>query len=148
MSKLSVPAGKRIFAEGEMNNAMYIILQGNVEIFFTVNNSQTRLAIMKPGDFFGEMALFSSNARSATARTITVAELAVIESKQQLENFLVKNPKFAAKMVSIMADRLARTNELLITSMENAVAKKIEFSTNEGKEQTAAESGVEDLDEN
>ncbi|WP_411821400.1 Crp/Fnr family transcriptional regulator [Leptospira sp. 'Mane'] len=130
MSKISIPAGQRIFKEGEMNNAMYIILKGNVEIFFTVNNGQTRLAIMKPGDFFGEMALFSSNPRSATARTITSAELAIIESKQQLENFLVKNPKFAAKMVSIMADRLAKTNELLITSMENSVAKKIEFSTN------------------
>ncbi|TGN19701.1 Crp/Fnr family transcriptional regulator [Leptospira idonii] len=146
MSKISVPSGQRIFKEGEMNNAMYIILKGNVEIFFTVNNSQTRLAIMKPGDFFGEMALFSANPRSATARTITAAELAVIESKQQLENFLVKNPKFAAKMVSIMADRLARTNELLITSMENSVAKKIEFSTPPGEEGKGDASDVEDFD--
>ncbi|MDZ4726352.1 MAG: Crp/Fnr family transcriptional regulator [Leptospira sp.] len=146
MSKISIPAGQRIFKEGEMNNAMYIILQGNVEIYFTVNNSQTRLAIMKPGDFFGEMALFSSKARSATARSITSSELAIIESKQQLENFLVKNPKFAAKMVSIMADRLARTNELLITSMENAVAKKIEFSTNPDKEGHTSVSDVEDID--
>jgi CRP/FNR family cyclic AMP-dependent transcriptional regulator len=146
MSKLSVSAGKRIFEEGELNNAMYIILQGNVEIFFTVNNSQTRLAIMKPGDFFGEMALFSSKPRSATARTITVAELAVIESKQQLENFLVKNPKFAAKMVSIMAERLAKTNELLITSMENGVAKKIEFSTNPDKDQDGSVTDVEDIE--
>ncbi|MCZ8156885.1 MAG: cyclic nucleotide-binding domain-containing protein [Leptospira sp.] len=145
MSKLSVPAGKIIFKEGEMNNSMYIILQGNVEIYFTVNNSQTRLAIMKPGDFFGEMALFSSNPRSATARTITAADLATIESKQQLENFLVKNPKFAAKMVSIMADRLARTNELLITSMENAVAKKIEFSTDGEKGDPSSVTDVEDL---
>lgn len=133
MSKITITANRQIFKEGEMNNSMFIILQGNVEIFFTVNNSQTRLALMKPGDFFGEMALFSSNPRSATARAITNCELAVIESKQQLENFLVKNPKFAAKMVSIMADRLAKTNELLISSMENAVAKKIEFSTDAKK---------------
>jgi hypothetical protein len=32
-----------------------------------------------------------------------------------------------------MADRLAKTNELLISSMENAVAKKIEFSTDAKK---------------
>ncbi|MDF3820302.1 Crp/Fnr family transcriptional regulator [Leptospira sp. 96542] len=145
MSKLNIPVNQRIFKEGELNNAMYIILQGNVEIFFTVNNSQTRLAIMKPGDFFGEMALFSSNPRSATARAITACELAVIESKQQLENFLVKNPKFAAKMVSIMADRLARTNELLISSMENSVAKKIEFSTDPNKVRTDI-SDVQEID--
>ncbi len=128
MSKVSFPAGQRIFKEGDRNTAMYIILKGNVEIFFTVNNSQTKLAVMNPGDFFGEMALFSSKPRSATARTIITTELAVIESKQQLENFLVKNPKFGAKMVSIMAERLAKTNELLISSMENATAKKIEYS--------------------
>lgn len=145
MSKLTISANQRIFKEGELNNAMFIILQGNVEIFFTVNSSQTRLAIMKPGDFFGEMALFSSNPRSATARAITACELAVIESKQQLENFLVKNPKFAAKMVSIMADRLAKTNELLITSMENAVAKKIEFSTDPKKVNADEITDVEDL---
>ncbi|GBF51903.1 cyclic nucleotide binding protein [Leptospira ryugenii] len=144
MSKISIPAGQRIFKEGELNNSMYIILQGNVEIYFTVNNSQTRLAIMKPGDFFGEMALFSSKPRSATARTITSAELAIIESKQQLENFLVKNPKFAAKMVSIMADRLARTNELLISSMEKSVAKKIEYSTGD-KEAHTSPNDVEDI---
>ncbi|MCW7492733.1 cyclic nucleotide-binding domain-containing protein [Leptospira sp. 2 VSF19] len=146
MSKLNIPPNQRIFKEGELNNAMYIILQGNVEIFFTVNNSQTRLALMKPGDFFGEMALFSSNPRSATARTITNCEVAVIESKQQLENFLVKNPKFAAKMVSIMADRLARTNELLISSMEKSVAKKIEFSNEVGKEHQIGISDVQDVE--
>ncbi|BDA80763.1 cyclic nucleotide-binding protein [Leptospira kobayashii] len=146
MSQISIPSGQRIFKEGEMNNAMYIILKGSVEIFFTVNNSQTRLALMRPGDFFGEMALFSSNPRSATARALTNSELATIESKQQLENFLVKNPKFAAKMVSIMADRLAKTNELLITSMENSVAKKIEFSTNLNGDGSDSESNVTDFD--
>jgi len=128
MSKVSFPAGQRIFKEGDLNNAMYIILKGSVEVFFTIHNSQTRLAVMNPGDFFGEMALFNSRPRSATARTITSTELAIIESKQQLDMFLVKNPKFGAKMVSIMAERLAKTNELLISSMEKTVAKKIEFS--------------------
>ena len=107
---------------------MYIIIKGAVEIFVSVNNSQSRLAKMYPGDFFGEMALFNSSPRSATAKTVTPTELAVIESKQQLEMFLVKNPRFAAKMVSIMADRLAKTNELLVESMEMSVAQKIEFS--------------------
>jgi len=141
MSKVSFPAGQRIFKEGDLNNAMYIILKGSVEVFFTVNNSQTRLAVMNPGDFFGEMALFNSRPRSATARTITSTELAIIESKQQLDMFLVKNPKFGAKMVSIMAERLAKTNELLISSMEKTVAKKIEFS------QTNQAGGLGELDD-
>jgi CRP-like cAMP-binding protein len=128
MNKVTYPAGQKIFNEGDRNNAMYIIIKGAVEITVNVNNSQSRLAKMYPGDFFGEMALFKSSPRSATAKTITPTELAVIESKQQLEMFLVKNPRFAAKMVSIMVDRLAKTNDLLIESMEMSVAQRIEFS--------------------
>ncbi|MCZ8237477.1 MAG: cyclic nucleotide-binding domain-containing protein [Leptospiraceae bacterium] len=128
MSKAIVPAGKMIFKEDEMNNAMYIIIKGKVEIFFTVNKSVTRLALMSDGDFFGEMALFSSRPRSASARCLADTELAVIESKQQLENFLIKNPKFSAKMVSIMADRLAKTNDLLAESMESKSAVQLEYS--------------------
>lgn len=128
MSKISVPPGKYIFKEGELNNSMYIIIKGQVEIFFTVNKKITRLAMMKEGDFFGEMALFSARPRSASARTLSETDLAVIESKQQLENFLIKNPKFSAKMVSIMADRLAKTNELLAESMERESAVELEYS--------------------
>ncbi|MCG9875193.1 MAG: cyclic nucleotide-binding domain-containing protein [Leptospiraceae bacterium] len=128
MSKAIVPAGKMIFKEDEMNNAMYIIIKGKVEIFFTVNKTVTRLALMSDGDFFGEMALFSSRPRSASARCLADTELAVIESKQQLENFLIKNPKFSAKMVSIMADRLAKTNDLLAESMESKSAVQLEYS--------------------
>ncbi len=127
MNKVIVPAGKYVFKEGELNNAMYIIIKGSVEIFFTIDKVNTRLAIMKEGDFFGEMALFSSRPRSASACAITDCELAVIESKQQLENFLIKNPKFSAKMVAIMADRLARTNELLAESMQAHSVKKLEY---------------------
>jgi CRP/FNR family cyclic AMP-dependent transcriptional regulator len=133
MSKVIIPAGKSIFKEGEMNNAMYIIIKGKVEIFITVNKSVTRLALMTDGDFFGEMALFSSRPRSATARCLADTEVAVIASKQQLEIFLIKNPKFSAKMVSIMADRLARTNELLTESMENRSAVELEYSNERKK---------------
>jgi CRP/FNR family transcriptional regulator, cyclic AMP receptor protein len=129
MSKITVQSGKYIFKEGELNNAMYIIIKGKVEIFFTVGKKVTQLALMKEGDFFGEMALFSAKPRSASARTLSDTDLAVIESKQQLENFLLKNPKFSAKMVSIMADRLAKTNDLLAESMESQSAIELEYSS-------------------
>ncbi|XDD52244.1 cyclic nucleotide-binding domain-containing protein [Leptospira sp. WS92.C1] len=118
MNKVQIPAGGIVFREGEANNAMYIILSGTVEIFFTRKNIVQRLAIMKKGDFFGEMALFRAMPRTATARSVLGCELAVIESKQQLEKFLLRNPDFSAKMVRILADRLANTNEILISKLE------------------------------
>lgn len=118
MNKVQVPAGGIVFREGEMNNAMYVILSGSVEVFFTRKNIVQRLAVMKKGDFFGEMALFRATPRTATAKAILDCHLAVIESKQQLEKFLINNPDFSAKMVRILADRLANTNAILISKLD------------------------------
>ncbi|PNV76990.1 Crp/Fnr family transcriptional regulator [Leptospira inadai] len=127
MNKIAVQAGQVIFREGESNNAMYIVLSGTVEVFFTHKNTATRLALMKKGDFFGEMALFRAKPRTATARAVLATELAAIESKQQLEKYLLANPEFAAKMVRILADRLANTNELLISKLNEITTKEIEY---------------------
>ncbi|AXR62789.1 Crp/Fnr family transcriptional regulator [Leptospira mayottensis] len=118
MNTMEIPAGGIVFKEGEMNNAMYVILSGSVEVFFTRKNIVQRLAVMEKGDFFGEMALFRAKPRTATAKAILDCQLAVIESKQQLEKFLIKNPDFSAKMVRILADRLANTDKLLGSTLE------------------------------
>ncbi|EMJ90689.1 cyclic nucleotide-binding domain-containing protein [Leptospira alstonii] len=118
MNKLEIPAGGVVFKEGDSNNAMYVILSGSVEVFFTRKHIVQRLAVMKKGDFFGEMALFRAMPRTATAKAILDCQLAVIESKQQLEKFLIKNPDFSAKMVRILADRLANTDAILSSKLE------------------------------
>ncbi|EMM98330.1 cyclic nucleotide-binding domain-containing protein [Leptospira noguchii] len=118
MNTLEIPAGGIVFKEGDTNNAMYVILSGSVEVFFTRKNTTQRLAVMNKGDFFGEMALFRAMPRTATAKAILDCRLAVIESRQQLERFLVKNPDFSAKMVRILADRLAHTDEILGSKLE------------------------------
>ncbi|EMF90916.1 Crp/Fnr family transcriptional regulator [Leptospira santarosai] len=122
MNKMEIPAGGIVFKEGDMNNAMYVILSGAVEVFFTRKNIVQRLAVMEKGDFFGEMALFRAKPRTATAKAILDCQLAVIESKQQLEKFLIKNPDFSAKMVRILADRLANTDRLLGSKLEEFCA--------------------------
>jgi CRP/FNR family transcriptional regulator, cyclic AMP receptor protein len=126
-SIVSLKAGKSIFKEGDFGKSMYIVLEGMVEIYVVRNEVETNLAKMGQGDFFGEMALFRDKPRSANARVISDIRLAVIESKAQLEKFLLDNPLFASKMVTIMATRLANTNDLLFAKISELSAKKMEF---------------------
>lgn len=126
-SIVSLKAGKTIFKEGDFGKSMYIVLEGTVEIYVILNKQETHLASMNQGDFFGEMALFRDKPRSACARVIADVRLAVIESRAQLEKFLSDNPLFAAKMVNIMAARLANTNDLLFQKINELSAKKMEF---------------------
>lgn len=126
-SIINLKAGKSIFKEGDLGRSMYIVLEGTIEIYVVVNHQEMKLAVMQQGDFFGEMALFRQKPRSACARVIADVRLAVIDSKPQLEKFLMDNPMFAAKMVTIMASRLANTNDLLVQKMNELSAKKMEY---------------------
>lgn len=126
-SIVSVKAGKIIFKEGDKGVSMYIILEGSVEIYVVLKGKEVSLAMMKVGDFFGEMALFRDKPRSASARVIQDVRLAVIENKPQLERFLIDNPLFASKMVNIMAQRLASTNDMLFQKINELSARKSEY---------------------
>jgi CRP-like cAMP-binding protein len=105
---------ERIISAGEVEKRMYIILEGNVEIALTDGNQRIKVATLGKGDFFGEISIFSNRARSANVSAIGDIKLAYIDDIQQLKAFLLKNPHFAAKMVKILAERLAKTDELLL----------------------------------
>ena len=126
-SIVSVKTGKVIFKEGDKGTAMYIVLEGMVEIYVVIKEKEVSLSMMKVGDFFGEMALFRDKPRSACARVIQDVRMAVIENKPQLEKFLTDNPLFASKMVNIMAQRLASTNDMLFEKINELSAQKNEF---------------------
>jgi CRP/FNR family cyclic AMP-dependent transcriptional regulator len=126
-SIVTVKSGKIIFQEGDKGVSMYIVLEGSVEIYVVLKGKEVILSTMKVGDFFGEMALFRDKPRSACARVIQDVRMAVIENKPQLEKFLVDNPLFASKMVNIMAQRLASTNDMLFQKINELSARKAEF---------------------
>ncbi|MBN1534675.1 MAG: cyclic nucleotide-binding domain-containing protein [Spirochaetes bacterium] len=105
---------EKIIEAGRIENKMYIILEGEVEIALSDRNNRIVVANLKKGDFFGEISLFNNTPRSATVIATTNVKLVYIDSVDELKAFLIKNPVFAAKMVSILAQRLAKTDALLI----------------------------------
>lgn len=105
---------EKIINAGDTEKRMFIILDGSVEISLTNGNQKVPIATLKKGDFFGEISIFGNRARSANAHAVGDVHLAYIDDVQQLKSFLLKNPVFAAKMVNILAERLAKTDELLL----------------------------------
>lgn len=69
------PAGDYIFHEGDPATEFYVIQQGQVEV---LRDGEEVLAILGPGDFFGEGALLDSGARSASIRARTNVEVTVL----------------------------------------------------------------------
>ncbi len=111
---LRYSAGEKIIEAGKVEQRMYIILEGSVGISLSDGKSTIRVATLQRGDFFGEISLFNNSPRSANAIALGEVKLAYLDNLQDLKAFLVKNPSFAAKMVHILAQRLAKTDAILI----------------------------------
>lgn len=107
--------GEIIFKEGSTGGALYMILEGKVRVSREVSGmGEEALAVLTPGDAFGEMALIDDFPRSADVRVHERCRLLVI-SKEALEDLLFLNRDLAYEIlwnfVKILSSRLRETND-------------------------------------
>ena len=108
-----VPQNTALFNQGDVGNAMYLIESGRVRISIRdEDDHELTLAELAQGDFFGEMSIIDGRKRSADARVLDEARLAVLPREDFLR-FVRDNPNVALEMLSALTDRLRRTDELL-----------------------------------
>jgi CRP/FNR family cyclic AMP-dependent transcriptional regulator len=98
-------AGEVIFCEGDAGETMFIIQEGEVRIHKRVREKETTLAVLKDGEFFGEMAIIDKEPRSASATALTDSKLIVL-SDEIFESQIKNNPKIIMAIVRKMSERL------------------------------------------
>ena len=62
--------GEAIVSQGDVGDCMFVIEQGEVEVVQRSGENGVRLAVLGEGEFFGEMAVFDRDVRSATVRAL------------------------------------------------------------------------------
>jgi CRP-like cAMP-binding protein len=72
-----IPVGTVLVREGEPGKEMYVIQSGKVRISKKVREVEKVLAVLGPGEFFGEMAIISNKPRNASATVMTYPPLAL-----------------------------------------------------------------------
>jgi len=95
-----------IFQEESAGDKMYIIRQGSVKVFKKIKNNETTLAIVNPGEFFGEMALLDGGPRSAAAKAIEEVKTLVISTKN-FDALREKNPHVALRIMDVLVRTLS-----------------------------------------
>jgi CRP-like cAMP-binding protein len=103
---VTLPRGAVIFAEGEIGNSMYVLIQGRADI--SVGGEVLESAV--PGSLLGEMALDSTAPRSATIVAATECKLVPVDARQ-FDLLVRESPEFARHVMTVMAERLRRMNE-------------------------------------
>ncbi|MCP4405931.1 MAG: cyclic nucleotide-binding domain-containing protein [bacterium] len=96
-------AGQNIFQKGDLADKMYIVKEGEVDIFISEKCVET---LTKDG-VFGEMALLDASPRGATAVAKSNCRLLAIDEKHFLSH-IRKTPVFAIQIMRVLADRLRR----------------------------------------
>ena len=106
--------GEIIIKQNESGNCMYVIQSGEVEVLRDNNGGQVQLAVRKTGDFFGEMALFSKEVRSATIRTLGDARILTVDRKNLLQS-IQKDPSLAFRIIETLSKRLRDLSEEIVS---------------------------------
>ncbi len=99
-------SGTTLFKKGDVGDALYVVRTGRVKIIerrFFLWPSRT-IAMLKPGDMFGEMALLDQPYRTATAVTKEITTLFVILSTT-FNDLLRDSPEFATELRQLAAAR-------------------------------------------
>jgi CRP/FNR family cyclic AMP-dependent transcriptional regulator len=113
LETLDCKAETFLFRTGDAGDAMYLIEHGKVRICVqTIDGREVTLTELGRGDFFGEMALFDGQRRSADAVVAEDARLALL-SREHFLSFMRSSPDVALEMLTALANRLRHTDELL-----------------------------------
>lgn len=102
----SFAAGATVFSKGEPGTAMYVVVEGEVDLWIGDELVET----LGAGEPFGEMALIEHAPRIATAVARTACRLVEVPEKRFL--FLVQQtPFFSLQIMRVMAERLRKMND-------------------------------------
>jgi CRP/FNR family cyclic AMP-dependent transcriptional regulator len=122
------PKGTVLFQEGEPGKDMFVLQSGKISISKKVRDVEKVLAMLGPGEFFGEMAIISNKPRNATATVMEDAKLLVIDPKT-FEAMIRGNAEIAVRMIKKLAERLseadAQIENLLLSDPASRVVHQV-----------------------
>ena len=110
-NSVSHSRGHTIYHAGDPSDGLYIVHKGRVKIYRLSDNGKEQLVrILEPGDFTGELSLFSETVHDAYAEAMQNVELCVM-SRDDFQTFLLKYPAISLKVLGEFSSRLAKTEK-------------------------------------
>jgi thioredoxin reductase (NADPH) len=105
-TRRSVPAGEVLFDQGTIRRRFYVVLQGAIEAVLPSSEGEVHMRLHQPGDFTGELDMFSGRPSLVRARTVDPTE--VVELDQvSLRNLVQTDPKLGEFLLRVFVRRRA-----------------------------------------
>jgi CRP/FNR family cyclic AMP-dependent transcriptional regulator len=120
LDPIDVKAGDRIVRQDEVGDCMYLLVKGHARVVHHKDGRDVELAMLKGGDFFGEIALVDHGPRSADVEATEPCQLLQI-SQASIAALAGVYPaaafKFLIAIGRIMVERLRQSNQRYVDSM-------------------------------
>lgn len=97
--------GEVIIREGEWGECMYVVQEGEVEVYAHRGGDDIRIAVRGEGELIGEMSIFDGEVRSASVRALGRAQLLTLDKKNFLSR-IHEDPTLALRIVRTMSTRI------------------------------------------
>ena len=129
MSRSHMERGDVLFHEGDRGDTLYVIAEGKIKLGRTSPDGRENLvAILGPGEMFGELSLFDPGPRTMTATAVAETQLLGL-GNESLTAILTGRPEVSKTLLAALAQRLRRTNahlaDLVFTDVPGRVAKAL-----------------------
>lgn len=120
-----LPARQLVYAAGDPDSSVYLLKEGQVRLFRTTEDGkEITLAILDPGDIFGEGEAVRPNSRRAYAETLTVACVCIL-SRQDFLEMIRHHPELSLEIASLMGQRLEESWDRLEQLAYRDVASRL-----------------------
>jgi CRP/FNR family cyclic AMP-dependent transcriptional regulator len=122
---VTYPKGRTVFAQGQASDAVMYIQKGSIKIsVLSRMGKEAVVAMLGPGDFFGEGALTGQSIRIGTATATAMTTVLVIEKGAMLR-LLRDEPAFSERFISYMLARNLRIEADLVDHLFNSSEKRL-----------------------
>ena len=101
--------GEVIVCQGDLGDCMYVVQEGQVEVYIQNQGDDIRLAILGEGDLFGEMAIFENEVRSASVRALGKVRLLTVD-KQNFLRRVHQDPSLAFRLMQKLSRNIRELN--------------------------------------
>jgi CRP-like cAMP-binding protein len=102
--------GEVIIREGESGDCLYVVQEGEVEVYTERDGPEVTLAVRTTGDLLGEMSIFEREVRSASVRARGRARVLTLDKKNFLRR-INEDPSLAFRIVQTMSRRIRELSE-------------------------------------
>ncbi len=139
IAQLSVPRGfepgEVVFREGDSSDTCYVVREGRARAIREHGDGRTiTLASFGPGDFFGELAMFEDELRSATVEAIEPTHVVAVLGPD-MRRLMTEHPQISTRLVISLGRRLRETNERLSRQSFQTVQSRVAVALSELVEQ-------------